>query len=167
MFSGCTNLENVKWGAKYSWKDVSSMFKGCTKLRLMDCSSIDLSTLDRMCWMFQDCENLEIVNFSNSILGRCILVYMSSGCKNLKYMNFSGVKLKPFGPYLMYAFEGCESLETIDFSSCEFDSRTELSFDGLNSLMSIIMRDCSNMSIQYVKNTICEFNNGKVVLTTR
>lgn len=91
MFSGCKNLETIKFGdsaTTNSNKSMSSMFSDCNSLKEVDLSMFITSNVTNMSSMFSGCHSLKHINLSNfDTTSVTSMFYMFSECNKLEYLD--------------------------------------------------------------------------------
>ncbi len=133
MFWGCSNLISVNLGKKFNTSSVTDMymmFCGCRSLISLDFSNLDLSKVKNMRHMFQQCNKLKSINYSNK--------FNISAIENMDLM-----------------FNGCSSLTSLDLSS--FDTSNVISmhhmFNSCSSLTSL------NLGEKFDTSSVTDMNN--------
>ena len=141
MFEYCYKLESLDV-SNFNTSNVtymSYMFLGCTGLTSLDVSSFDTSNVTDMSEMFEYCYKLESLNLSN---------FNISNVTDARGM-----------------FIECQSLQTLDISGWDlanaetgqtFDLRNM--FDGCKRLNTIYMRNCSQTTIDKIKEALSDSN---------
>ena len=117
-FYGCKSLTFVNIPRKiYASKYTSNMFSGCSKLKKLDLSKLDVSKVEEMFNMFRDCSSLTsliLPNLNKTIAKR--IDNMFSGCSSL-----TSLDLKQFNTSqvtnMLCLFCNCTSLISLDLSS--------------------------------------------------
>ena len=123
--------------------DMSFMFNGCTTLTSLDVSSFDTSKVTDMHHMFSGCANLTSLTLSN---------FNTSNVTNMYYM-----------------FEGCASLESLDLSGFDTSKVTDMGgmFDGCSKLSTIRMKNCSEATVNKIKEQLkADDITGATIVTT-
>lgn len=113
-FEGMENLENVENINNLDTRNattINSLFEGCSSLKNIDLSSLNLSKISDITSLFEGCKSLKEVN-----------------------LNFLG---SPLVMYADFVFVGCEQLEKIDMS--DFDT-SKLTKDNTHSFFGGIDR---------------------------
>ena len=116
MFAGLMNLEQINHLERLNTEnvtDMSSMFKGCSKLTSLNLFYFDTGNVTNMNDMFNGCSSLTSLFLSN--------------------FNTSNVR------YMIRMFEGCSSLRTLDLNSFDTSKVSNMKemFFGCNSLETI------------------------------
>ena len=117
-FYGCKSLAFVNIPRKiYASKYTSNMFSGCSKLKKLDLSKLDVSKVEEMFNMFRDCSSLTsliLPNLNKTIAKR--IDNMFAGCSSL-----TSLDLKQFNTSqvtnMLCLFCNCTSLISLDLSS--------------------------------------------------
>ncbi|MCR4818708.1 MAG: BspA family leucine-rich repeat surface protein [Fretibacterium sp.] len=120
MFQGCSSLETVTFGGYFSTANVkfmSAMFRKCEKLKSLDLSSWDISSVTDMNEMFEYCYELKSLDLSG---------WNTANVKNMNAM-----------------FLGCRSLELLDLSSFNTSGTENMGtmFDQCKKLKTILVGD--------------------------
>lgn len=155
-FEGCTGLEKVTVAEdnNYSIFNAKYLFANCTNLKEVDLSNIKKATkLTLGINMFDGCENLSILKFSDTIVGGAkgkgitLAACTFRNCRSLKTEEmkdsngqviataFPFDKVEKFGAN---AFEGCTGLKNVKLaiSTGYFSIRVEGVFKGCTGLVS-------------------------------
>ena len=111
------------------------MFYYDKKLKDIDISNWDLSSLKYAYMMFYECESITSVDMSKSDMSNlenatCIFSYCTN-LKNAKFGNATTSKLK----YASGLFSGCQALESVDVSTLNTSSVTDISSMFFNCRM--------------------------------
>ena len=131
--------------------DMSSMFFGCSSLKLVELSNFDTSSSIKMNFMFFGCSSLQIIDLSN---------FKTSLVKNMNYMFYGCYSLKSLIlPQLDTSsvinmnsmFSGCSSLKSLDLSSFKTSLVINMNymFYDLSSLESL---NITNFNLKNIKN---------------
>lgn len=119
------DMSNYKQNIYYG----GSMFEGC---KAREIHMPDLSNLKWMCSMFKNCENLEVVDavaWPQKLTGNQSLHEAFLNCKKLRKIDLRGMKYLSQGGYNWGAysmFEGCSSLEEVNWEGCDFTELTDM-----------------------------------------
>ena len=159
LFYDCSNLKEVNlsgWAPK-SLTDIYRMFSNCTSLESINLSGWNLENLTMISYMFMGCSNLKTADLSGwktpklATLGR-----LFTNCSNLTYANLSGWNVSSLYQIESTPFDGCESLETLDLSGWNLDNAKIdiMAFYDCKNLKTVIMKGCSNKTIDKVKNRL-------------
>lgn len=144
MFSGCTNLTNVKFFDVPNVTTMSYMFEGCTSLTNIDLSGLTATNLTDMSYMFSGCTGLTDVKFFNAPKVsdiRCLF----KGCTNLKNVNLVDLGTEKISS-MNNVFENCSSLTTIDFGNMDL-SKAHSPYSVFNNCSSLRYVDMSNTTL--------------------
>ena len=122
-FYGCKSLTLVNFTRKiYASKYTRNMFSGCSKLKKLDLSKLDVSQVEEMFNMFLDCSSLTsltLPNLNKTIAKR--IGSMFEGCTSL-----TSLDLKNFHTSQVTSmdcmFRNCISLTSLDLSSFIFNN---------------------------------------------
>ena len=69
IFLNCNNLKKIKLPPSFNvGKNANGMFKGCTKLEEVNTTLISSTEIEEMESMFEDCQSLKEISFSNDFL---------------------------------------------------------------------------------------------------
>jgi len=166
MFFNCSNLENLilpKNEIAINIEDISFMFSGCNKLKIIDLSGISLRNIKDISYIFYNCTNLENIIFAND--ESINKIEQMSGafynCYNLKSIDLSKININLVTD-LDYLFYSCSSLETIKlpeqkaynikslfhaFHNCTKLRAIDLSRISLTNIIDIsyLFYNCSNL----------------------
>lgn len=162
MFNNCSSLENVVFSGDPLYikaLNTRNMFRGCSKLKELDLSSLDFSMCSDTYDMFDMCSNLRSIDFGLSVWKdkTCDTERMFNGCKELRELDltnvFSGKKIMLADALRL--FNGCENLRSI---------RGVLTFDFLNIDRSLTFGRCDKL--EDVRIRIIPPRNPKVVNPT-
>jgi len=118
MFNQCRNLGSLEFNENFklcSVKNMNYMFYG-SSLTEIDLSRFDNSVVTRMAYMFQYCDKLETVKFSDSFDTHNVrdVLSMFDGCSSLKYVDLgkSFIIDENYNSHSS-AFWNCDNLETV------------------------------------------------------
>lgn len=116
---------NIKVPVKV-YGDLKERFSGCSRLRDVDLSKLETSSVTDMDFMFNKCSSLKSLDLSNWNLGNATNVCgMFSDCSSLKSIDISGWNTSKVTK--MYSmFSGCESLKSIDLSKWDTGKVTDM-----------------------------------------
>ena len=69
IFMNCKNLKKIQFPPSFNvGKNAKQMFKGCSKLEEVNTTLISSSEIEEMESMFEDCESIKNISFSNDFL---------------------------------------------------------------------------------------------------
>jgi surface protein len=147
-----TNYENIikmRWNSPLT--DCWRMFTGLSNLIEIDLTNFDFSEVTRMNTMFQNCFNLEYINFNNNIEKKLIvddMSYMFDKCRSLKSLDLS--KLDTYNLKKMsQTFSNCWSLTSLNFNG--FNTSSVITFMGMfNNCSSLKSIDLSSFDTSQV-----------------
>ena len=147
-----TNYENnitMRWNSPLT--DCWRMFNGLSNLIEIDLTNFDFSEVTRMNTMFQNCFNLEYINFNNNIEKKLIvddMSYMFDKCRSLKSLDLS--KLDTYNLKKMsQTFSNCWSLTSLNFNG--FNTSSVITFMGMfNNCSSLKSIDLSSFDTSQV-----------------
>ena len=126
--SGKSSLENIVFkDAKFdSLTSMNYFLQGATKLKYLDMSGLSLPSLTGMDNLCQGCYNLDRATFAN--MKAPLLTSMTQILANtgVKYVSFANADMRGL-TYLTVPFNGCGSLETLDFTGTNLASLRMLS----------------------------------------
>ncbi|MCD5029690.1 BspA family leucine-rich repeat surface protein [Enterococcus asini] len=112
-----TTFENLANFDTSSVKDMSSLFRECVNLSVLDVSNFDTSQVQNMQSMFYGCSGLDTLDVSNFDTSQVkYMQYMFSRCSGLDTLdvsNFDTSQVK----YMQYMFSRCSGLDTLDVSN--------------------------------------------------
>ena len=132
MFSSCSSLTNLDLSHVVTWNvtDMSSMFDGCNSLKYLDLRHFDTYKVTNMYRMF-------------------------AGCKSLTTLELAAWNINP-DTDMSGMFYGCTSLTSLDLSGWDINHGTDMSgmFDGCTSLKTIIMKECTEETINTVQTQL-------------
>ena len=175
---GLINYENnitMKWNKKLT--NCIRMFSGLSNMTGIDLTDFDLTQIDQMNFMFEDCSNLQYIKFNNNIESKLIINDMSSmfkNCISLKTLDLSNLDVSHVTSF-MNAFINCSSLVSLNFNglntssvsifmgmfyNCKSLISLDLSkFDTSNALlMNLMFFNCNSLS----SLNLSSFNTSKV-----
>ncbi|MBR2259230.1 MAG: BspA family leucine-rich repeat surface protein [Blautia sp.] len=118
MFSGCSKLEMLDLSSMDTENvtEMEFMFSGCTALKAVDLSSFSTQNVTNMSYMFHECpalENLDLSSFDVRKVTAMDRMFLS--CKALSGINLSSFHTESLVE-MAGMFYGCESLQELDLS---------------------------------------------------
>lgn len=138
LFESCRSLKNIKFPSKnidqLQAKDASYMFAYCENLTNVDLSALNFKTFTSVRSMFDSCQNLKSVTFSQQ-LDTANLTNMQSmfeNCFNIESIDLSCFDTKNV-VNMLSLFSMCLSLKNIKFSS-KFDTSNVTSMNNMFSI---------------------------------
>ena len=140
----------------------SNMFKGCFSLISMNFSNWDLTNIQIMNNMFQDCYSMKIIIFGNKSFNKVsdirYMNYTFANCKSLEYIDINNLKYTDYLIHMSHMFENCSSLKEIDISSLNIKRVQDISFmfSGCNSLISVLFNNSYENNIRYMNSLFFE-----------
>lgn len=117
----------------------ASLFEGCSRLKSVDLSGLDITGEKSMSNMLSACSSLLSVDFTGIDASSIQSIgNMFSGAKRLKRVSFEGVDFKELDN-LEYAFQNCENIESISLHALRECSPTYINglFMGCTKLRNI------------------------------
>ena len=151
MFYGCEALTSLYLSNLKTDKciSLSYMFYRCKALTTIgDVSSWNVSEVDNMYDMFEDCESLISLNLSNWNCSKNFSLYrMFYNCKSLVSLNMTNFNTSNVDN-MVEVFYGCSSLTHLDLSSWNTSRVTSMynTFSGCSSLTTLDIRNWSIIS---------------------
>ena len=134
MFAECYKLQTLDVCGFDTSKvtDMSSLFYRCRNLQSLDLNQLNTSNVTDMCGMFADCSSLQSLNLSS---------FDSSNVTDMRGM-----------------FSGCSSLQELDLSNFDMSNVGQMDnmFDGCCSLKTVIMKNCSDETVEKIKAELPE-----------
>lgn len=162
MFNNCSSLEDVEFSGDPLYiktLNTRNMFRGCSKLKELDLSSLDFSMCSDAYGMFNMCLNLRSINFGPSVWKDKTfdIERMFDGCKELRKLDLTNVlsRKKIMLANALRLFNGCENLISI---------KGILTFDFLNIDRSLTFGKCDKL--EDVQIRIIPPRNPRVVNPT-
>ncbi|SEK24871.1 surface protein [Butyrivibrio sp. ob235] len=153
MFDFCKKLTyfDAKMFKGIKATNVYGMFAGCQSLKSIDLSGIDLSSVTDLSYIFDGCSNLEYISwkkFDTSKVTTMKGVY--HGCKSIKTIVFPDWFTMPNVTDMMFCFDGCLSLVSVDFGKMTAAKVTNMQqmFDGCTSLKSITLSKLNTAKVK-------------------
>ena len=144
MFSYCSGLTSLGLSGLDTSKvtDMSYMFDRCSGLTSLDLSGFNTSNVTNMSCMFDRCSGLTSLDLSN---------FVTSNVTDMDYM-----------------FKGCSGLTSLDLSGWNMSNVTSMynMFNGCSKLKTIRMKDCSEATINKIKEQLTEDNITRVTFVT-
>lgn len=141
LFNNCKLLSNIDLHCfdGCSIHDIGDTFGSCKKLTTIDLSKMDFSSCGGYSGTFGDCSSLTMLDVSNfcwkNITGECR--YTFSGCSSLKKIMLGDFYI-PKAYCLDSMFEGCSSLEQLEYTRFDINAEEIQSFfSGCSTLKSI------------------------------
>lgn len=141
LFNNCKLLSNIDLHCfdGCSIHDIGYTFGSCKKLTTIDLSKMDFSSCGGYSGTFGDCSSLTMLDVSNfcwkNITGECR--YTFSGCSSLKKIMLGDFYI-PKAYCLDSMFEGCSSLEQLEYTRFDINAEEIQSFfSGCSTLKSI------------------------------
>ncbi len=152
MFSGCTNLEEIKGLEVFDTSNVTNMghmFYNCSSLISLDLSGFNTLQVGNMNRMFQGCSSLEKLDISNFNTSKVTTMeIMFSGCSSLTSLDLSGFDTSQVGN-MHRMFESCSSLKYLNLSKWDTGKVTNMSnmFHGCSSLTSLDLSSFNTLKV--------------------
>ncbi|MDT2784294.1 BspA family leucine-rich repeat surface protein [Enterococcus asini] len=148
-----TTFENLANFDTSSVKDMSSLFRECVNLSVLDVSNFDTSQVQNMQSMFYGCSGLDTLDVSNFDTSQVqYMEYMFSGCSGLDTLdvsNFDTSQVK----YMQYMFSRCSGLDTLDVSN--FDTSQvkymQYMFSRCSGLDTLDVSNFDTSQVQYME----------------
>ena len=141
LFNNCKSLTNIDLHCfdNCSIHNISDAFSTCEKLSNLDLSRINFSSCGGYNGTFDHCYSLTMLDVSNfcwkNINGECRFTFM--GCSSLQRIMLGDFYI-PKAYCLDRMFEGCSSLEQLDYTRFDINAEEIRSFfSGCSSLKSI------------------------------
>ena len=170
MFNGCTTLTSLDVSSFDTSKvtNMSGMFGQCA-INSIDVSSFNTSKVTDMTRIFINCDNLTSLDLSNFDTSNITdMHHMFSGCANLTSLTLSNFNTSNV-TNMYYMFEGCASLESLDLSGFDTSKVTDMGgmFDGCSKLSTIRMKNCSEATVNKIKEQLkADDITGATIVTT-
>ena len=173
MFYNCSKLTSIDFGKGFNTSNVTDMtimFRGCSKLTVLDVSSFNTSNVNRMDGMFFGCSGLTSLNVSSFNTSNVTDMHdMFRGCNKLTGINVSSFNTSNVDR-MDGMFYGCSGLTSLDVSNFNTSKVVTMSRtidttykeDGISRKNSIIrfgmFTGCSNLTSLDLSN----FNTSRV-----
>lgn len=166
-FANLGNAESIE-GMNYlntsEVTDMTSMFKDCRNLTVIDCSNFNTEKVQSTYDMFEDCKSITTLDLSHFNTANVKdMGFMFVGCKKLQSLdlaNFNTECVTKMGSM----FENCESLTSINLSSFNTSDVVDMSymFESCEALASL---DLSKLNTEKVTNMTYMFGYCKALKT--
>lgn len=144
--------------------DLSEMFQECENLRIINnISEWDTSNVTNMDNMFKRCNSLVSLDLSNWVVSKVeSMSDMIQGCNSLVSVNASNWDVSSV-TNMWGMFADCRSLETLDLSGWDMTnvSRTTYMFNNSSNLRTLILDDCDKETIRKII-TVDSFPTGDI-----
>ena len=163
MFNNCSSLQTLDLSS-FDTSNVTKLirtFGYCKSLTALDLSNWDTSKVTNMDYMFKGCEKLTSLDVSHFNTSNVTDMHeMFRGCKSLQSLDVSNFNTSNVTDARGMFIE-CQSLQTLDISGWDlanaetgqtFDYRNM--FDGCKRLNTIYMRNCSQTTIDKIKDEL-------------
>lgn len=125
----------------YSGNSCSSMFSGCSNLKEVDLSLVNVSNVTNFSSMFYDCPELETVDVSNftSNASAGNFSSMFGYCTKLESINFGDDFDTSMATNMSYMFQGCSNIKELDLHSFDgtYVNNIGYMFQGCSELKKI------------------------------
>ena len=144
MFQYCSSLTSLDLSSfnTSNVTDMTYMFEGCGSLTNLDLKSFDTSNVTLMGRMFDGCSSLTSLDLSNFNTSNVTDMYgMFSMCSSMKRLDLSSFDNS--NADMSYAFEGCDSLEYLDFRNLVLNDKN---FCRLKNLKSINLSNANTVA---------------------
>ena len=192
MFHLCEDLSSIEFPLSFSknnLKNICGLFGKCDNLTKIDLTNLMTENVDDMSFMFDQCENLEILLIDSEkfitkkvtkmsyMFNHCYKLknidltsfnpenviftsYMFNECLRLEEANLSKMKINEKAN-TSYMFSGCENLKKINLSSFIITNKNEMNnmFDNLKSIKTVIVNK------KYIKEFKKKFHNIKYIFS--
>lgn len=161
-FKGCTNLESINLkGITFSSIDdgkSNRIFEDCSSLK-----EIDLSGFSAVSgyMLFTNCSSLKKILFPEGGLQLSTNLWaMFQGCSSLDYIDFSKFKVSGDDIWIAYFCNNCSNLINVDltFLNGKTISSVQNAFEGCEKLASILVSDPFTMSTTYDDDDVYDVN---------
>ena len=140
------------------------MFNLCQKLKSLDLSYFDASSVTDFEYMFSGCYSLISLDLSNFHASSAINMYgMFYSCDSLITLDLSNFNTSSASNmYLM--FSACNSLISLDISNFNTLSVTDMEkmFYGYRSLISLNLRNFNTLNVNSLNNILDNINNNLI-----
>lgn len=130
MFSDCKSLENVTLSGidTSNVEDMSEMFSGCTSLKTVNLDTLTTTSLTDMSNMFANCTSMVHFNIANLDTTKVTSISkMFYNCQSLQSVTIYSIKAKGLTD-LSYLFYNCMNLNSIDFGQMDTSDVTDMSY---------------------------------------
>ena len=160
MFSCCSSLQSLDLSPLNTSKvtNMSKMFSRCSSLQSLDLSPLNTSKVTDMWKMFSNCNSLQSLDLSPLNTSKVTnMSEMFNGCSGLTTLDLS-----PLGTskveWMPKMFSGCHSLQSLDLSNFNITKACQIDdmFEGCNSLKTVIMKNCSDETVEKIKAELPE-----------
>jgi surface protein len=182
MFHQCFSLSSINFPSSFdknNLKNICYLFSKCYKLTKIDLSNLMTENVDDMSYMFEKCENLDILLINpdkfivkkatkmSNMFNHCYKLktinltfdsenvnftsFMFNECHQLEELDLSKMKINETAN-IVHMFDGCENLKEINLSSFDISDKNIMNnmFDNLKNIKKIIVN----------KNYINEFKKN-------
>lgn len=159
LFLNCNSLSTIDLTcfSTTKFKDVSNLFCHCYSLVNVSLSALNTANCSNFTQMFDHCTSLREINISSlnaENVTNCGDIF--SDCINVKTINCA--ISTPALEWIHGMFSFCKNLETIDMCTMDF-SHVKRKIDNnlfhrCNSLKTIIMRGCNDVTIDIVEHEL-------------
>jgi len=148
MFKDCTKLEKVvfpAWDVTDIW--MVGVFWGCTSLKEVDMSQLNVVSEVQIQYMFYGCESLESIVLPEMIIENSNATF--DGCKSLKTICLDSLKMiqDDYIRQMDYMFRDCESLEEVVWN---FDTTNQ------TTLCNKMFYNCKSLRVIDIPNLIID-----------
>lgn len=140
--------------------DMFGWFENCTNLQTVDFSNFSTDRVEDMATMFRGCSGLKELDLSNFDTSRVTdMRYMFAGCSSLQRLNLSSFDTSSVTD-MRDMFNGCSSLQTLDLKSFKTNNVVcmDYMFKDCSYLREISFSDfgASNVTSMYAMFQNCE-----------
>ena len=145
-------------------KNTSFLFNGLKSIRSIDLSNSDLSSLENMTSMFENCISLEEIKFPTSLDNLNDISSLFSGCISLKSVDLSGFNTTSV-TNMNSLFKGCTGMQFIYIPNFITSSVTDMSsmFSGCTNLKILNIDNFNMEKVESAENIFNEINNLKYI----
>ncbi|WP_026498632.1 BspA family leucine-rich repeat surface protein [Butyrivibrio sp. WCD2001] len=157
MFEDCYNLKVVDLSNidLSGVSDMSEMFRTCSKLEEITWKKFDTSKITDMSLMFYHCKGLKSFSFPGWFEAKNVkdIDNMFDGCTSLETVNFGGLNTSNVIS-LSNVFTDCSSLKSVNLSQLKTKNVTEMSglFRGCTSLESVSLKSLDTSNLEYISS---------------
>lgn len=157
MFTDCESMESINLGFLKGCKVGTLGFSGCTKLKTIDFSEIDMSPCSGSTYMFQNCSSLKTLDVSGfgwqNLTQECVNLF--AGCTSLESIDLGNFTIPNAGRF-DGTFSNCSSLTTINYTN--FSVNAESYVDFFKNCSSLNTIDVSHFVTSRTKNLMGMFS---------
>ena len=166
MFFDCVKLSSIDLSSfePYNVKSFTNMFGNCQSLPRID-FKLDASEATDLSYLFYNCKELKSVNMTSFRTTKYInMEYMFFNCEKLVDIDFGSDNFEING--LAYAFHGCTSLSSIDFTNFDVREVTDMRslFYGCKALNELNLRSFITTKCHIFDDMFAECNEMNVTI---